>query len=90
MALSDELLSFLGWGDSDASSLRNCSYYITLEEKLLVLGRIAYTCHFQELRNNEPVTRLLQSAYRHLARDAFEFGEEGGISVAESVSRDCA
>jgi len=70
MVLPDELLSFLGWNNPDASS-SNGPYHITLEEKLLNLRRIAYACYFQELRNNQPVTQLLQRAYKLLAQDAF-------------------
>jgi len=70
MVLPDELLSFPGWNNSDASFC-NDPYHITLEEKLLVLRRTAYACYFQELRNNQPVTQLLQRAYGLLAQDAF-------------------
>ena len=70
MVLPDDLLSFLGWNNSDASFC-NGPYHITLGEKLLNLRRIAYACYFQELRNNQPVTQLLQRAYGLLAQDAF-------------------
>jgi hypothetical protein len=67
----ENVLPFLGNQNSPDAPSGSVHDDMTLEDKLHVLGRASYSGYFQELRNNEPITPKLKSAFDFLKQDPF-------------------